>query len=120
MSAPLNEGPEFEIARFLKRLQWLVIAAAVFWLVWMLGPILTPFVLAALLGWLGDPLVDRLERAGRSRPLAVTIVFVLMSLVLALGLIILVPMIEKQVITLITGLPEYRDWFMEKAVPWIE
>ena len=87
MSAPLNEAPEFEIARFLKRLQWLVIAAAVFWLVWMLGPILTPFVLAALLGWLGDPLVDRLERAGRSRPLAVTIVFVLMSLVLALGLI---------------------------------
>ena len=120
MSAPLNEAPEFEIARFLKRLQWLVIAAAVFWLVWMLGPILTPFVLAALLGWLGDPLVDRLERAGRSRPLAVTIVFVLMSLVLALGLIILVPMIEKQVVTLITGLPEYRDWFMEKAVPWIE
>ena len=120
MSAPLNEAPEFEIARFLKRLQWLVIAAAVFWLVWMLGPSLTPFVLAALLGWLGDPLVDRLERAGRSRPLAVTIVFVLMSLVLALGLIILVPMIEKQVVTLITGLPEYRDWFMEKAVPWIE
>ena len=50
MSAPLNEAPEFEIARFLKRLQWLVIAAAVFWLVWMLGPILTPFVLL-LLGW---------------------------------------------------------------------
>ena len=24
MNAPLNEGPEFEIARFLKRLQWLV------------------------------------------------------------------------------------------------
>jgi predicted PurR-regulated permease PerM len=36
-------------------------------LVWLLAPILTPFVISALLGWLGDPMVDRLERAGRSR-----------------------------------------------------
>ena len=120
MSTPVHEGPEFEIARFLRRLQWLVIASAVFWLVWMLGPILTPFVLAALLGWLGDPLVDRLQRAGRSRPVAVSIVFVLMSLALVLALLILVPMIEKQIVTLITALPEYRDWFMYQAVPWIE
>ena len=120
MSTPVHEGPEFEIARFLRRLQWLVIASAVFWLVWMLGPILTPFVLAALLGWLGDPLVDRLQRAGRSRPVAVSIVFVLMSMALVLALLILVPMIEKQIVTLITALPEYRDWFMYQAVPWIE
>ena len=120
MSTPVHEGREFEIARFLRRLQWLVIASAVFWLVWMLGPILTPFVLAALLGWLGDPLVDRLQRAGRSRPVAVSIVFVLMSLALVLALLILVPMIEKQIVTLITALPEYRDWFMYQAVPWIE
>ena len=120
MSTPAHGGPEFEIARFLRRLQWLVIASAVFWLVWMLGPILTPFVLAALLGWLGDPLVDRLQRAGRSRPVAVTIVFALMSLALVVALLILVPMIEKQIVTLITALPEYRDWFMQQAVPWIE
>jgi predicted PurR-regulated permease PerM len=30
----------------------------------MLAPILSPFVFAALLGWLGDPMVDRLERKG--------------------------------------------------------
>ena len=54
------------------------------WLVWLLAPILTPFALAAMLGWLGDPLVDRLERAGRSRNVAVTLVFAAMALLVVL------------------------------------
>lgn len=109
-----------DIARFLRRLQWGLVAFAVLWLIALLGPILTPFVLAALLGWLGDPLVDRLERAGRSRPVAVTLVFVLMLMLLVLVVLILVPMVERQVVTLIEALPQYRDWFMETALPWVE
>jgi predicted PurR-regulated permease PerM len=34
---------------------------------WLISPILPPFVLAILLAWLGNPMVERLERAGRSR-----------------------------------------------------
>ncbi|MDH5834363.1 AI-2E family transporter [Luteimonas kalidii] len=109
-----------DIARFLKRLQWGLVAFAALWLIALLGPILTPFVLAALLGWLGDPLVDRLERSGRSRPVAVTLVFVLMVMLVVLVVLILVPMIERQVVTLVDALPEYRDWFMETALPWVE
>jgi len=109
-----------DIARFLKRLQWGLVAFAVGYVIWLLGPILTPFVLALLLGWLGDPLVDRLERRGRSRAVAVTLVFLLMTLLLALVLIILVPMIERQIVTLIDSLPEYRDWLLGTALPWIE
>ncbi len=109
-----------DIARFLRRLQWALVAFAVLWLIALLGPILTPFVLAALLGWLGDPLVDRLERAGRSRPVAVTLVFVLMVMLLVLVVLILVPMVERQVVTLIDALPQYRDWFMQTALPWVE
>ncbi|EGH19281.1 permease, partial [Pseudomonas savastanoi pv. glycinea str. race 4] len=33
--------------------------------------ILTPFLVALLLAYMGDPLVDRLERAGLSRTLSV-------------------------------------------------
>ena len=109
-----------DIARFLRRLQWGLLAFAVLWLIALLGPILTPFVLAALLGWLGDPLVDRLEASGRSRPVAVTLVFVLMVMLLVLVVLILVPMIERQVVTLIDALPQYREWFMETALPWVE
>ncbi|MGN7725988.1 AI-2E family transporter [Luteimonas sp. 22616] len=109
-----------DIARFLKRLQWALVALAAGWLVWLLGPILTPFVVAALLGWLGDPLVDRLERAGRSRNTAVILVFALMALLLALALLILVPTLQRQIVILVESLPRYRDWFADTAIPWLE
>src|SRR5690606_27358780 len=41
-----------DIATFLRRLQWIAAALALLWLAWLLAPVLTPFVLAALLGWL--------------------------------------------------------------------
>ena len=50
-----------------KRWQALALVLLLGVLPWLLAPILTPFVISALLGWLGDPLVDRLERSGRSR-----------------------------------------------------
>ena len=113
-------NPQHEIARFLRRLQWGAIALAGLWLLWLLGPVLTPFVLAALLGWLGDPVVDRLERAGRSRNVAVTLVFVVMTLMLVLAVALLAPMIERQVMTLIESLPKLQEWFVGIAVPWVE
>ncbi len=116
----MPESPEFEIARFLRRLQWAGLAVGVFWLVWLLSPILTPFVVAALLGWLGDPLVDRLELRGRSRNTAVILVFTLMVLLLALVLVILVPLIEGQIATLVQSLPGYQIWFTGVAIPWVE
>jgi len=115
-----EDAPEYEIARFLRQLRWVAVAAVAVWLVSMLAPILTPFVLGALLGWLGDPLVDRLERRGRSRNVAVVIVFTLMVLVLVLALLILVPLLERQITTLVKALPEYRDWFLDTALPWLE
>lgn len=116
----MTESPEFEIARFLRRLQWTAVGVGVFWLVWLLSPILTPFAVAALLGWLGDPLVDRLELSGRSRNTAVILVFTLMALLLALVLVILVPLIEGQIATLIESMPRYRLWFTSVAIPWVE
>ncbi len=109
-----------EIARFLHQLKWFVLGLVVLWIIGLLAPILTPFVLGALLGWLGDPLVDRIERTGRSRNVAVALVFGLMSLLLVLALVILVPMLERQVRTLVESAPGYRDWLLQTAVPWIE
>lgn len=108
------------IARFYRRLQWAAVGLAVFWLVWLLAPILSPFVFAALLGWLGDPLVDRLQRAGRSRNTAVLLVFSAMILALVIALVLLVPLLERQVITLVQSMPVYRDWLVATALPWLE
>ena len=45
------------------------------WLFYLLTPILTPFAVAALLAYLGDPIVDRLEARKLSRTVGVVIVF---------------------------------------------
>ena len=61
----------------MKNSRWQFIASLVLiaLFVWKLNPILPPFVVAILLAWAGNPLVLRLERAGRSRNTAVLLVF---------------------------------------------
>lgn len=117
---PPPRDPLGDIALFLQRVQWGVVAFVACWLVWLMAPVLTPFVVAALLGWLGDPLVDRLQRAGRSRNIAVVIVFGLMTLLVVVLLAILVPLVQRQILTLVESLPTYRDWLIGTAVPWVE
>ncbi|QQP95982.1 AI-2E family transporter [Lysobacter enzymogenes] len=112
--------PLEDIALFLRRLQWAALGVGACWLLWVLAPVLTPFVIAGMLGWLGDPLVDRIERTGRSRNTAVILVFTLMALLVVLVLLILVPLIERQITTLIVSLPTYRVWFTDTAIPWLE
>ena len=89
-------------------------------LVYLLAPVLTPFVVSALLAYLADPLVDRLERTRLSRTGAVLVVFTLMVLVLVGVVLLLVPMIEAQVRRFFESLPRYAEWFRLTALPWIE
>ena len=44
------------------RLNWLIAVALTGWLFYLLAPVLTPFVAAALLAYMGDPLADRLQK----------------------------------------------------------
>lgn len=86
-------------------------------LLYLLSPVLTPFLVAAALAYIGDPLVDFLEAKKFSRTLAVATVFVVLSLV-ALGLIlILVPMLERQVALLVSKLPQYLDALQNTLLP---
>ena len=108
------------LATFLGRLQWGLLALLACWVLWLLSPVLTPFVLAALLGWLGDPLVDRMQKRGVPRNGAVIMVFAVMAAVTLLAVLLLVPLLQRQVVTLVTSLPSYREWFVGTALPWLE
>ena len=108
------------IAAFYRRVQWAAVGLGALWVVWLLAPILSPFVFSALLGWLGDPMVDRLEARGLKRNTAVLLVFSAMTLLLVVAAILLVPVLEQQIVTLVESLPRYRDWFVQVALPWIE
>jgi len=104
----------------IERWQWLALAAGLAALVWLLAPILTPFVVAAGLGWLGDPLVDRLERAGRARGTAVVIVFAVIVLLLTISLLFLLPLLWGQLQHLFEWLPHLSDWLTGEVAPWVQ
>jgi len=46
---------------------WLLIAFLVALALWLLGRVLTPFIVAAVLAYALTPLVDRLDDLGRGR-----------------------------------------------------
>ncbi|MEE4161942.1 MAG: AI-2E family transporter [Woeseiaceae bacterium] len=87
------------------RTNWLIAIALVGWVLYLLAPILTPFVAAALFAYLGDPLADRLERLGLPRSLAVVTVFILTFLVVVLLVVLVGPLVKKQVVSLLQALP---------------
>ena len=84
---------------------------------YFLGPILTPFALSAGLAYLGDPLVDRLQRLRLSRTVAVILVFIALSAVVLPALIVLLPMLLEQVRLFIGNVPDYLDWLQNRGLP---
>jgi len=79
------------------------------WLVMMLSNVLTPFFIAALLAYLGDPLVDRLEKYRMSRTVAVCAVFGIFLLTALILLLIFIPMLSAQLVSLFEKMPSYLD-----------
>ena len=84
-----------------------------------LAPILTPFLVGALLAYLSDPIVDKLELKGFSRTGGVCVVFLTLSL--ALGFIILgfIPIIFHQGVLLSEQIPALLDSVFHFAQKWL-
>jgi len=89
------------------------------WLLVKLSPILTPFIAAGLLAYIGDPLVDKLETFKIRRTLAVVIVFFGLTLAMILLVALLGPMIKTQVGGLAEKLPGYIEVLETKVLPTI-
>lgn len=96
---------------------WLFAFAIAGVLLYLLAPILTPFVAAALLAYVGDPLVDLLERIRLPRTLSVVVVFLLTFLVLSLLVLLVLPLLRAQIEALIARLPEYAAWVEANVLP---
>lgn len=95
------------------------------WLLYQLSPILMPFAVSAVLAYLGDPLVDRLEtvsyRSFRlNRTSAVVVVFFGIILVIATSLIFVIPAIELQVTEFLEKLPSYLVWINKSVLPELQ
>ena len=99
---------------------WLIALLIASGLVYLLAPILLPFVAGALLAYLGDPLVDRLEKWKISRTLSVVVVFFVIFLAMLPILFYLIPLLESQIKLLIAKTPGYIDWVMVNLEPTLQ
>jgi len=85
---------------------WLGALAATILVLWLLSPILLPFIAGLALAYFLDPVADRLERLGLPR-LAATLVILLVSLLaVVLAALIIVPVLSDQIGKFAGDLPE--------------
>ncbi len=95
----------------------LLLTAAVGVGIHLLQPILAPFLVGALLAYLGDPVVDRLEARGMGRTAAVAAVFSALILILCLSLLITLPLLIEQLQLLGARLQDGFAWLQQTAIP---
>jgi len=99
---------------------WLAIALIVGGLLYLLSPILAPFLFAAILAYILDPLVERFTGRYVPRTLAVLVVMVgVLALVVALALVVL-PLFAKELRLLAERMPSFIGWLNQRVAPLAE
>ncbi|MBL0730811.1 AI-2E family transporter [Piscinibacter sp. HJYY11] len=100
-------------------LSWLLIAAAGVLLVWLLAPVLTPFLFAGILAYILEPAVEKLVKRRVPRVLAVTLVEVAAFVVILSVLLLIVPIVSKELPLLREQLPLLADKLNQTVSPWL-
>ncbi|MCQ2965535.1 MAG: AI-2E family transporter [Alphaproteobacteria bacterium] len=93
------------------------IIVGIFVLFYLLKDILFPFVAGVGIAYFFDPLTCYFEKKLKSRVLSVSLIFLISTLVVLIGLLIFVPIIKKQVVLLVNNIPGYLNVLWVKADP---
>jgi predicted PurR-regulated permease PerM len=89
------------------------------WIAHLLGPILSPFMFAAVLAYICAPLVEWQVNKRLPRTLAVLVVLVVLLLLLALLVLVLVPLFYRQFTAMMQKLPDWIEWLRLQGAPWL-
>jgi predicted PurR-regulated permease PerM len=103
---------------------WLGVAVAVLALLYLLAPVLSPFALAAILAYLLVPGVDWLHRHRLPRWAAVLAMILVAALIVFGLLLILIPVLRRELIALQTQFPALLDrlneWLAPRLADWFD
>lgn len=101
-------------------LWWLIPAAVLIVLLYVLSPILAPFLFATILAYISNPAVSWLARHRLPRSLGAVLVMLLLGGLLVLLLLILLPLLVKEVRLLSDRLPGFLAQLDNNLTPWLK
>jgi len=105
-----------------------LILAALFLLIYLLSPILAPFFTAAILAYICNPLVNKIDAwqigwgsstFSPSRTAASLVVMLLLLTVIFSFIFIVVPLLQKELMMVIERLPDYATYIRQHLEPWL-
>jgi predicted PurR-regulated permease PerM len=102
-----------------RSLVWIAGAAAAALLIWLLAPVLTPFVIAAVLAYALHPAVEALAARRMPRLAAVVLVEVLAITALLALMLLVVPVVAKELPLLRDQIPLLADRVNQQLSPWL-
>ena len=125
---PMSENHQTQsssVTRFVSDNRWWILAALFIYLFYLLNPVLTPFLAAAVIAYMLDPLVDRLSEVGYrewkvNRTLATLLVMAGVLLVLTGLLLVIIPLLQQQSMLIVQRLPTLVDHFHQQVEPWLQ
>lgn len=102
-------------------LAWLAVAGTLAALVWLLAPVLTPFLAATVLAYVLHPAVGRLARPRGPLPRLLAVALVeLTAAAVALGvLLLIVPILSRELPLLREQIPVLAVRINEQLAPWL-
>jgi predicted PurR-regulated permease PerM len=100
-------------------LTWIAIALAACLLLWRLAPVLTPFLVGAGLAYVLQPAVERLAVRHWPRALAVLLVEASAIVVVLALVLLIVPILSKELPQLKEQLPMLADRLNSTVAPWL-
>lgn len=101
---------------------WALIAAVVAFTLWLLAPVLTPFVVAAVLAYALNPVVNWLDTVGRGRlPRLLAVILVELTFILAaLSVVLLIiPILAKELPLMREQVPVLLDSVNNSVKPFL-
>lgn len=109
-----------EYSGSLHYLWWLLLACVAGGLIYLLSPILTPFLLAAVIAYICNPMVSYMADRKIPRTVGAVLVMLLLLGVFAALILIMVPLFEKEANRLLDKMPAYLDMLKNHVIPWLE
>jgi predicted PurR-regulated permease PerM len=110
-----SESTSYPLLR--QTLLWFVFVAAIGVLVYLLAPVLTPFLIAAIIGYILNPGVDWMAKHRVPRWLGTTLMLVLLIAAAFLLILIIVPVLQKEFVTARAKLPELLTQMQNGLAP---